>query len=59
MLGALGLQIVAIEAAHKVKTRLSEGADSRFGADGGVLDACERLVDGQCARQMFGSHFLQ
>ena len=29
------------------------------GAGGSVLDARERLIDGECTRQMFGSLFLQ
>ena len=35
------------------------GRDSKGKVGGSVLDARERLVDGKCARQMFGSLFLQ
>ena len=37
----------------------SWGRDSKGKVGGSVLDAGERLVDGKCARQMFGSLFLQ
>ena len=38
---------------------VSAGGDSKGKVGGSVLDARERLVDGKCARQMFGSLFLQ
>ena len=38
---------------------VSAGGDSKGKVGGSVLDARERLVDGECARHMFGSLFLQ
>ena len=35
------------------------GRDSKGWVGGSVLDARKRLIDGECTRQMFGSHFLQ
>ena len=35
------------------------GRDSKGWVGGSVLDAGERLVDGKCAREMFGSLFPQ
>ena len=44
-LAALVAHGVVAETANRARTWVSMGADSRFGADGGVLDAGERLVD--------------
>ena len=41
------------------RDKLSAGRDSKGWVGGSVLDARKRLIDGECARQMFGSLFLQ
>ena len=56
---AFVVNTIVFDAVSTQNIYVSAGCDSKGKVGGSVLDAGERLVDGKCARQMFGSLFLQ
>ena len=51
--------VVLVETGGGEGDKSSAGRDGKGWVEGSVLDAGERLVDGKCAREMFGSLFPQ